>query len=110
MKKLFILLLCLPIEALTHDLHSSFRVNNKCYGNIYREKYIPGDAKNNGYIKKSNDIIRIPCINHEIRVKNVYLKKNKYKEFVKDKFSSLHEFFNRKFADLKLNHSKYFKN
>ncbi len=106
MKKLLIvLILLLPIRVFTHDLYSSFSKDNKCYGNIYKEKYIQGNSKRNGYVRKWNETIRIPCSYHENRVQEVNINKNKYKRFVKKKFIRISKWFNRKFDDWKLNQS-----
>ena len=106
MKKLLIvLILFLPIQGLTHDLYSSYREDNKCYGNIYKEKYIKGNAKRNGYVLKWNETKRIPCRHHVNRVDVVFINKNKYKKFLKEKFISISKWFNRKFEDYKLNQS-----
>ena len=110
MKKLLIvLILFLPIEGFTHDLYSSYREDNKCYGNIYKEKYIQGNAKRNGYVLKWNETKRIPCSHHENRVQEVFINKNKYKKFLKEKFIRISKWFNRKFEDYKLNQSMDYK-
>ena len=102
-KLLFVLILCFPMEAFTHDLYSSFRKDNKCYGNIYKEKYIQGNAKKNGYVRKWNETIRIPCNHIENGIQEVYINKNKYKQFLREKFISISKWFNRKTADWELN-------
>ena len=106
MKKLLIVLIFfLPSRVFTHDLYSSFREDNKCYGNIYKEKYIQGNAKRNGYVLKWNETKRIPCSHHVNRVQKVYMNKNKYKKFVKEKFIRISKWFNTKIEDWKLNQS-----
>ena len=109
-KLLFILILISPIEAFTHDLYSSFRIDNKCYGKIYREKYIQGNAKKNGYVHKWTETMKIPCNQHQRAVQEDYINKNKYNKFVKEKFISIRKWFNRKFADWKLKKSRDYKN
>ena len=67
-KTIFYLFLLLPLPALAHDYHSSYEQNNKCYGNVYREKYIQGNIKKPGYVRKWEETIRIPCANHKIEI------------------------------------------
>tara|TARA_B100001989_G_scaffold167019_1_gene120235 strand:- start:126 stop:455 length:330 start_codon:yes stop_codon:yes gene_type:complete len=94
----------LPINA--HDYHSSYRENNKCYGKIYREKYIPGSIVNPGYIRKWQETIRIPCTQHKIITSKVEFESNDYRKTIKDKFNSLYTWINSRLADWKSRESK----
>tara|TARA_Y100000589_G_C27175611_1_gene638625 strand:+ start:522 stop:857 length:336 start_codon:yes stop_codon:yes gene_type:complete len=109
-RTLFALFLLLPNIAYSHDFHSSFRSKDKCYGNVYREKYIQGDAKNHGYIRKWEETIRIPCNHHDNEINKAHINRNNYKKFVINKFKNLDKWFNKKFADWKLNQSRNYKN
>ena len=97
MKKLILILLLIPSPILSHDYHSSFKHNNKCYGNVYREKYIQGNIQKTGYVRKWEETINIPCDNHQIGINNKNIKnikKNDYQEIFKDNLKKLSKWIN----------------
>ena len=105
MKNLTLILLLIPAPLLSHDYHSSFKENNKCYGNVYREKYIQGNIKKPGYIRKWEETIRIPCNKHAIGINNKNVERNDYQKSFKDNLKKISKWINSKIADWKLNQS-----
>ena len=45
-KTILTFILLIPFPSIAHDYHSSYIQNGKCYGNVYREKYIEGIHEN----------------------------------------------------------------
>ena len=109
-KTIFYLFLLIPLPVLAHDYHSSYEQNNKCYGNVYREKYIQGNIKKPGYVRKWEETIRIPCTNHKIEINKNKLERNDYQKNIKDNFNSFIKWVNSKIADWKLNQSDNYLN
>ena len=104
-KTIFYLILFVPFSANAHDYHSSYKQNNKCYGNVYREKYIQGNFDKPGYIRKWEETIRIPCDQHKIEISNKNLERNYYQKKIMDKLKSFIKWINSKIADWKFNQS-----
>ena len=110
MKKLTLILLLIPSPILSDDYHSSFKQNNKCYGNVYREKYIQGNIKKPGYVRKWEETINIPCDKHERGINNKNIKRNDYQKIFKDNLKKIIKWINNKIADWKLNQSNNYLN
>lgn len=55
------LLLFLPIPSYANNYYSNYSKDNKCYRNVYREKYIPGTASNPGYIRQWEERVQVNC-------------------------------------------------
>ena len=55
------LLLFLPIPSYANNYYSNYSQDNKCYRNVYREKYIPGTASNPGYIRQWEERVQVNC-------------------------------------------------
>ena len=105
MKNLTLILLLIPFPLFSHDDHSSFKENNKCYGNVYREKYIQGNINKPGYVRKWEETIRIPCNKHAIGINNKNVERNDYQKRFKDNLKKISKWINSKIADWKLNQS-----
>ena len=68
MKNFIISLLFLlhsPVSA--HDSTFYSYEKDECFRKIYREKYIPGDSLNPGYVKSWEEHLNIPCNNNQKR-------------------------------------------
>ena len=105
MKNLTLILLLIPSPLFSHDYHSTFKENNKCYGNVYREKYIQGNINKPGYVRKWEETIRIPCNKHAIGINNKNVERNDYQKSFKDNLKKISKWINSKIADWKLNQS-----
>ncbi len=55
------LLLFLPMPSYANNYYSNNSQDNKCYRNVYREKYIPGNASNPGYIRQWEERVQVIC-------------------------------------------------
>lgn len=53
----------LPAEAKPgrYNFNSGWAEEEKCFRREYREEYVPGTAKNPGYVKSYKKKVRIPC-------------------------------------------------
>tara|TARA_B100001057_G_scaffold41222_1_gene36986 strand:+ start:4378 stop:4725 length:348 start_codon:yes stop_codon:yes gene_type:complete len=109
-KSIFYLLLFIPLPLMAHDYHSSYEQNQKCYGKVYREKYIQGNINKPGYVRKWEETIRIPCEQHTIGIKNNSFERNDYQKIIKDNLKSFGKWVNSKIADWKLNQSDNYLN
>jgi|TARA_Y100000739_G_C20458323_1_gene395590 hypothetical protein len=109
-KTILYLFLLIPLPLSAHDYHSSYEQNKKCYGNVYREKYIQGNINKPGYVRKWEETIRIPCEQHKIGIKNNNLERNDYQKIIKDNLKSFGKWVNSKIADWKLNQSDNYLN
>ena len=69
--KIFIISLLFLINNPVISHESSFDSYEKknCFSNIYKEKYIPGDSINPGYIASWVKRINVPCNNNYINKK-----------------------------------------
>ena len=98
---LIIFLLFFHLPLLSENYHSTFKLKNKCYGNLHKEKYIKGDASKPGFVRKWQETINIPCKDHEnfnsslVKEENIYIEnfKNLYNHsfnWLKMKISEIH--------------------
>ena len=55
------ILLFFPFPTFANNYYSNISQNNKCYRNVYREKYIPGTASNPGYIRQWEERVQVNC-------------------------------------------------
>ena len=104
-KTILTIFFLIPFPLVAHDYHSSYIQNEKCYGNVYREKYIQGNASKPGYVRKWEETIRIPCEQHEIGINKETIKRNDYRKTIKDNLKKLEKWINSKIADWKLEQS-----
>ena len=107
-KSILSLILLLPLPVIGHDYYSSYRVNEKCYGQIYREKYIPGNIRKPGYVRKWEETIRIPCKDHELSIKNESINRNDLQKRITNNLKDIGKWINSKIADWKQNQSDNF--
>ena len=50
-----------------NKIFDTLQINqNNYYANIYKEKYIPGDSLNPGYVSSWEEYLNIPCNNNKI--------------------------------------------
>ncbi len=49
---------------ISHESSFYFSNKDKCFRTIYKEKYIPGDHLNPGYVSTWEDYLHIPCKNN----------------------------------------------
>jgi len=104
-KTILTIFFLITFPSMAHDYHSSYIQNEKCYGNVYREKYIQGNARKPGYVRKWEETIRIPCEQHEIGIKKEIINRNDYQKTFKDNIKKLGKWINSKVADWKLEQS-----
>ena len=88
-KTILTFILLIPFPSIAHDYHSSYIQNGKCYGNVYREKYIEGNSRKPGYVRMWKETIRIPCKQHEIGINKETIKRNDYQKTIKDNLKNL---------------------
>ena len=67
--KIFIISLLFLLHSPLRAHESSFYSYEKdeCFRTIYKEKYIPGDSLNPGYVRSWEEQINIPCGNNQTR-------------------------------------------
>ena len=65
--KIFIISLLFLLHSPLRAHESSFYSYEKdeCFTTIYKEKYIPGDSFNPGYVKSWEEHLNIPCNNNQ---------------------------------------------
>tara|TARA_Y100001978_G_scaffold69609_1_gene62521 strand:- start:418 stop:807 length:390 start_codon:yes stop_codon:yes gene_type:complete len=56
--------LFLPLPSYANNYYSNYSQGSKCYKNVYREKYVPGNASNPGYIRKWEERVEVNCNNN----------------------------------------------
>tara|TARA_Y100001968_G_scaffold323266_1_gene360667 strand:- start:270 stop:668 length:399 start_codon:yes stop_codon:yes gene_type:complete len=59
----------MPVNA--NEFHAGYSRIQVCSQSIYQEKYIPGTAKNPGYVKSWTENVEIPCHRY-VRQKKYY--------------------------------------
>jgi len=102
-KSIFVLTLLFSTPIFSHNYISVYKSGNICYGIEYKEKYIPGNSKENGYVMKWEESKKISCKKHGLEKNNNILEINKYTKIIQDKFKDLKLFFNKKIEDFKEN-------
>ena len=90
----FLLLIHLP--ANTAEYYSTFKANDKCYGNIHREKYIKGDASHPGFVKNWSETLEISCKKH-----NNFNNSNEYLSHLKRIYKKSFNWIKIKISDIK---------
>ena len=67
--KIFIISLLFLLDSPVRAHESSFYLYEKdeCFRTIYKEKYIPGDSHNRGYVRSWEENLNITCSNNQIR-------------------------------------------
>jgi hypothetical protein len=75
--KIFIisLLFLLHSPVRPHESNEYSYNNDKCFRTIYKEKYIPGDSLNPGYVESWEEYLNIPCPSNQIK-KTAEIEKN----------------------------------
>ena len=63
----FLFLLHSPVISHESSFYSSDK--DKCFRTIYKEKYIPGNSLNPGYVISWEEYLNIPCNNNKIKKK-----------------------------------------
>ena len=83
--KIFIISLLFLFHSPVISHESSFYSSDKdkCFRTIYKEKYIPGDSLNPGYVSSWEEYLNIPCNNNQI--KKTAEKKNNTSKFKTNK-------------------------
>ena len=67
---LFLFILHSPV--ISHESSIYLSNKDKCFKRVYKEKYIPGDSLNSGYVKRWEEDIKISCDkNHNHLTKKV---------------------------------------
>ena len=61
----FILLSSIPANA--HEFRSGFSRTQTCLKTIYKEQYIPGTFRSQGYVKSWQETISVPCPSKAIK-------------------------------------------
>ena len=66
--KVFIISLLFLFQSPVISHESSFYSSDKdkCFRTIYKEKYIPGNSLNPGYVSSWEEYLNIPCNNNQI--------------------------------------------
>ena len=77
----FLFLLHSPVISHESSFYSSDK--DKCFKTTYKEKYIPGDSLNPGYVRSWEEYLSIPCNTNQI--KNTPEKKNNTSKFKTNK-------------------------
>ena len=95
---LFLLLIQLPVNST--EYYSTFKANEKCYGNIHKEKYIKGDASHPGFVKNWSETIEISCKKHDS-----FDNKNHYISHFKRIYNRSFNWIKLKIIDIKSQHS-----
>ena len=67
--KIFIISLLLLFQSpvISHESIFYSSEKDKCFRTIYKEKYIPGDSHNPGYVSSWEEYVKTPCRNNQIR-------------------------------------------
>lgn len=95
---LFLLLIQLPVNST--EYYSTFKANEKCYGNIHKEKYIKGDASHPGFVKNWSETIEISCKKHDS-----FDNQNQYILHLKSIYKKSFNWIKLKITDIKSHHS-----
>ena len=100
-KSIFVLTLLISNPIFSNNYISVYKSGNICYGIEYKEKYIPGNSKENGYVMKWEESKKISCKKHGLEKSNNIIKINKYAEIIEEKFKDFKLFVNKKIEDFK---------
>ena len=95
---LFLLLIQLPVNST--EYYSTFKANEKCYGNLHKEKYIKGDASNPGFVKNWSETKEISCKKHD-----GFDNQNQYLSHLKRIYKISFNWVKSKITDIKSKHS-----
>ncbi len=61
------LLFLSSVPANAHEFQSGFFRTQTCLKTIYKERYIPGNSYNSGYVKSWEETISVPCSARRIK-------------------------------------------
>ena len=50
-----------PVASLADEYQPGFSSSRTCFKTEYREEYVPGTARDPGYVKSWNETIEVPC-------------------------------------------------
>ena len=100
-KSIFVLTLLISNPIFSNNYISVYKSGNICYGIEYKEKYIPGNSKENGYVMKWEESKKISCKKHGLEKSNNIIDFNKYAEIIQEKFKDFKLFFNKKIENFK---------
>ena len=100
---IFVLTLFISNPIFSHNYISVYKSGGICYGIEYKEKYIPGNSTENGYVMKWEESKKISCKKYGLEKNNNNFEINKYTKIIQDKFKDLKLFFNKKIEDFKEN-------
>ena len=100
---IFVLTLFISNPIFSHNYISVYKSGGICYGIEYKEKYIPGNSTENGYVMKWEESKKISCKKYGLEKNNNNFEINKYTKIIQDKLKDLKLFFNKKIEDFKEN-------
>jgi len=95
---LFLLLIQFPVNST--EYYSTFKANEKCYGNLHKEKYIRGDASHQGFVKNWSETIEISCKKHDS-----FDNQNQYISHLKNIYKNSFNWIKLKITYIKSQHS-----
>jgi len=95
---LFLLLIQFPVNST--EYYSTFKANEKCYGNLHKEKYIRGDASHPGFVKNWSETIEISCKKHDS-----FDNQNQYISHLKNIYKNSFNWIKLKITYIKSQHS-----
>ena len=98
---IFVLTLFISNPIFSHNYISVYKSGGICYGIEYKEKYIPGNSTENGYVMKWEESKKISCKKYGLEKSNNIIEINKYAEIIQEKFKDFKLFVNKKIEDFK---------
>jgi len=113
-KSILLIFLLLPLNVLSHNYSSTFKVNDICYKVKKNETYIRGNDIEYGYLQKWKEYKKINCNEHIDATKDQIIKVNLINNIFREKYENLklwiNEKYSNKFSNKSYKHSKNGKN
>ena len=100
---LFFFLMLFQAPVLSSNYTTKYQINNICYEEVYKEKYIKGNSYKSGKLINWYETKKISCNEMKVVKDSTLIKNINYKKYISNKFHNFKVWLNSKIANFEFN-------